>query len=310
VSRGSPAIELRHLRYFLAVFEELHFGRAAQRLHIAQPPLSQAIRKLEGELGVRLFDRTSRAVSPTPAGNVLAEEARKTLASFEFAVTETRQVDDGELPLRIGCLLHLPSSRLERLLTELKKHDGELRTDVAHLLVRTQVEALRSGRLDLGVLWHSEDFRDLEYAPLFPSGELRAFVPAGHPLADEAVLTPESLASETLIVFPREANPVFYDRLLAMLEEAGYRFQGLREASTDPRDLILAVEGGLGITLTPATLIEIAEGRGVVHRPLDPQLQLPDVIVAWRADPPRRIRALLPAIRESANGLYQGAAAT
>jgi DNA-binding transcriptional LysR family regulator len=90
-----PKVELRHLRYFLAVYEELHFGRAAERLFMAQPPLSQAIRKLEAELGVRLFDRTSRVVTPTPAGEALANGARNVLASLEAAITEARRAGVG-----------------------------------------------------------------------------------------------------------------------------------------------------------------------------------------------------------------------
>jgi DNA-binding transcriptional LysR family regulator len=144
-------IELRHLRYFLAVFEELHFGRAAERLHIAQPPLSQAIRKLEQELGVELFERTSRAVKATPAATALAEEARKVLADFDFAVSEARKVGRQDAPLRIGCLSFLPMSRLERFLSELKERDASLRTEVTHMWALEQVEALLRGRLDLGV---------------------------------------------------------------------------------------------------------------------------------------------------------------
>ena len=101
-------IGLRHLRYFLAVMEELHFGRAADRLRIAQPPLSQAILKLESELGVQLLHRTTRVVVPTEAGHVLAREASKTLASFDVAVAEARRAGGGGATLRIGCVPQLP----------------------------------------------------------------------------------------------------------------------------------------------------------------------------------------------------------
>src|SRR3954447_5158313 len=104
-----PAIDIRHLRYFLAVVEELHFGRAADRLHIAQPPLSQAIRKLETELGVQLFHRTSREVVVTEAGVVFAEEARKILVGFDVAVAEARHAGGANAVLRIGCSPFLPA---------------------------------------------------------------------------------------------------------------------------------------------------------------------------------------------------------
>src|SRR5436309_15812072 len=98
------AIELRHLRYFLAVFEELHFGRAAERLHMAQPPLSQAIRRLEEELGVQLLQRTSRVVTATEAGRVFADEARKVFAALDHAVLEARRAGGLGAALRIGCI--------------------------------------------------------------------------------------------------------------------------------------------------------------------------------------------------------------
>jgi DNA-binding transcriptional LysR family regulator len=307
MSPASAGIDLRHLRYFLAVYEELHFGRAAERLHIAQPPLSQAIRKLEQELGVQLFLRTSRAVEATPAGRVLAEEARRVLASFDFAVTETRQVGCGSSPLKIGCLLWLPTVRLQHFIAELKKRDQSLRTEVTHLLGRDQVERLRSGQLDLGVLWHPEDYPELEYSPLFPGGAIGVALPSEHRLANKEVLTPDDLATETLIMFPRSSNPAFFEKLEAMLHGAGYTFSGVHETSTDPRDMLLAVEGGLGVALTPTFVEELGEGRSLVYRPLDPEILLPDLIVAWRANAPRRLRSLLTAVRESAAVLYEAA---
>ena len=106
--RSPPGIEARHLRYFLAVFEELHFGRAAESLYMAEPPLSQAIRKLEDNLGLPLFERTSRAVSPTEAGRIFAEHARRVLAGLDLAVAEARRAGALETDLRIGCVHDLP----------------------------------------------------------------------------------------------------------------------------------------------------------------------------------------------------------
>src|SRR3954470_14471877 len=101
-------IELRHLRYFLAVIDELHFGRAAERLHMAQPPLSRAVRQLEDELGVKLLNRTSRVVTPTEAGLVFAEEARKVLGGFELAVAEAHRAGGPSRLLRLGAVPYLP----------------------------------------------------------------------------------------------------------------------------------------------------------------------------------------------------------
>lgn len=304
---ASTGIELRHLRYFLAVYEELHFGRAAARLHIAQPPLSQAIRKLEQELGVELFERTSRTVKATSAATALAEEARKVLAGFDFAVSEARQVGRREAPLRIGCVSFLPTIRLQRFLTELKKRDGSLRAEVTHMWALEQVDGLRSGRLDLGVFIRAEDYPELECEPLFPGESVSAFLPAGHRLAERDVLAPGDFASETRITFSRTINPVFYDRFMTLLADKGYRFRGLHELYTnDPRDALLAVSGGLGVVLGPSSLADLGdEGRELIRRPLDPPLVLPDIVVAWRAIAPRPLRPRLPSVREAARVLRE-----
>jgi DNA-binding transcriptional LysR family regulator len=304
-------IELRHLRYFLAVFEELHFGRAAERMHIAQPPLSQAIRKLEQELGVELFVRTSRAVEATPAGRALADEARRVLASFEFAVMEARRVGRGDDPLRIGCFAFLPTSQLQRFLEALRERDASLRAEVTHLWGPEQVERLRAGGLDLGIFMYTEDYAELEFVPLYPGEQIWAFLPPDHDLAGKAALTPEDLASETVLTFPRAGNPALYERYQRLLAEAGYRFPRLHELNShDPRDALLAVAGGLGIACGPSSLPQLGEeGQSVIGRPLNPQIHLPEVVVAWRTSAPRRLRSRLGAVREAAQELHQAAAA-
>ncbi len=301
-----PAIELRHLRYFLAVFEELHFGRAAQRLRIAQPPLSQAIRKLEVELGVQLFERTSRMVSATDAGRALAIEARKVLVAFDIAIAEARWAGGAASPLRIGCIPHLPIQPLLRFLGAIHERDANVRVQVTHLSFLEQARFLNAGELDLAIFHEAYGQPDIEFAPLFVGEPLAAFLPPGHPLDERPVLKPEDLLTETLVVFPREANPVLHDGLLARIEEAGYRFGGVREASgMNPRDVMLSVAEGLGIALGPLSLQEVSDvGSIVVRRPLEPALSMPDMVVAWRADPPGSLQEKLALVRDVASGLH------
>ncbi len=301
-----PAIELRHLRYFLAVFEELHFGRAAKRLRIAQPPLSQAIRKIESELGVQLFERTSRMVSATAAGTTLATEARKVLAAFEVAVAETRQAGGSGAPLRIGCVPHLPIQPLLQFLGSLHESDPNLRVQVTHLNFLEQTRFLRDGELDLGIFHLGADQTEFEYEPLFRGEPVAAFLPPGHALAEQAILKPEDLRSETLVVFPEEANPALHERTLERIEEAGYRFASVREASgMNPRDVMLSVAEGLGIALGPVSLHAVSDvGSIVIRRPLEPALTMPDMVVAWRADPPGRLKDKLHVVRGVANALH------
>ena len=302
----SPAIDLRHLRYFLAVYEELHFGRAAKRLRIAQPPLSQAIRKIEAELGVQLFERTSRMVSSTDAGRALATEARKVLSAFDTAVAEARRAGGAASPLRIGCVPHLPIQPLLRFLGVLHERDPNLRVQVTHLNFLEQARFLNAGELDLGIFHEAADHSEIESEPLFVGEPLAAFLPPGHALADRSVLKPEDLRGETLVVFPEEANPALYERLLAGIEEAGYRFKGVREASgMNPRDVMLSVAEGLGVALGPVSLQEVSDvGSIVLRRPLEPPLSMPDMVVAWRAEPPGRLQEKLAVVREVASDLH------
>jgi DNA-binding transcriptional LysR family regulator len=303
----SPGIEFRHLRYFLAVYDELHFGRAADRLHIAQPPLSQAIRKLETELGAQLLERTSRAVRPTAAGHVFADEARKVLTSLDFAVTETQRVGRGSAAIRVGCVTYVPSRRLQDFLSELRGRDNALRAEVIHLLGLEQVGRLRAGDLDLGVFAHAEDYEGLDWVRLFPGEYLNAFLPESHELASRPVLTPGDFWSETLLTYPRSANPVFYDSVSRLLEDSGYRFARRHETNTDPLDVFHAVAGGLGVALAPVSFeaMSLVVARELVSVPLDPPLQYPDTIVAWRADPPRDLASRLGAVREAASELFR-----
>jgi DNA-binding transcriptional LysR family regulator len=304
----SPAIGLRHLRYFLAVMEELHFGRAADRLRIAQPPLSQAIRKLESELGVQLLHRTTRVVIPTEAGRVLAQEACKTLASFDVAVAETRRAAGGGSTLRIGCIPHLPMARLHRFLGALRErvdHEAE----VTHLPSIDQVRSLQRGELDLGIVHHPGHLGDIETEPLFGGEPLAALLPATHRLSARPVLGPGDLQGEVLATFRRDVYPILYDGLLSRLQDAGYRFRGVREVGgPNCRDLVVAAALGVGVAIAPCSAREVEETEAVViRRPLDPPLLMPDTVLAWRAPTPRQLGATLAAARDVARGLREAA---
>jgi DNA-binding transcriptional LysR family regulator len=301
-------IELRHLRYFLAVSEELHFHRAAARVHISQPPLSQAIRQLERELGVQLLRRTSRAVSLTEAGRAFAEDARNVLAHFNVAVAEARRAGSASPALRIGCVPDLPLDQLRRFLVELNAQDSVLQAEVTHLLAPEQVRRLLMGELDLGVFHHAQDHAGIEFEPLFPGEPLAAFLAPGHRLAGKQTLGPDDLRDEVLIASPRAADPALHDHVLAVANERGYQFSTVREASGDhPRDLMLAVASELGIALAPASLHLISGAdQIVIRRPLEPPGKMPDVIVAWHAQRPRELWTALVAVGNTARQLRLG----
>ena len=292
--------------------EELHFGRAAERLRMSQPPLSQAIRKLESELGVQLPDRTTRVVAPTEAGRVLAREARKTLASFDLAVAEARRAGDADHTLRIGCVPELPMARLQHFLGALREHIGDYEAEITHLPTLDQVRRLQRGELDLGIFHHAGEPYDIETEPLFAGEPLAALLPTSHRLSAKPALGPTDLEEEVLATFPREVNPRLHDGLLSMIRDAGYRFRGVREVGgPNRRDQMAAAALGLGVAIGPFSTLENVEAEPmVVHRPLDPPLLMPDTVLAWRANPPRELGAVLAAAREVARGLRQASGET
>lgn len=305
ILRDASAIELRHLRYFLAVIEELHFGRAADRLAMAQPPLSRAIRRLEESLGVQLLTRSSRSVAPTAAGLVFAEEARRVLADVDRAVSAARHAGGATAELRIGCVYHLPPDRLHGFLEGLLAVDPEITSQVTHLPAMEQVRRLRAGELDLAIVLEIGEQPDVATEPMFAGEPLAAFVAASHPLAAREAIAPADVTDDTLIIFPRAANPALHDRSRALIEDAGFRFKDVLEAtSIHPRDaMVLAGQGrGVYISLEHLGHETGAERVGIATRRLDPPIASPAPKLAWLASAPdghhRRLDAALGVARK------------
>jgi len=302
----TPVFELRHLRQFLAVVEELHFGRAAKRLHIAQPSLSKSIRRLEDELGVVLLERTSRAVSLSEAGRSFAEGAREVLSRLDRAVAEARQAS-GVGQIRVGCVPNLPIAVVQRVLHGLSERDPGWRAELVNLLSLEQVRRLRAGRLELGMLYGGGPYEGVRVERLARGERILAALPACHPLAVRTRLGPDDLRGERLVMFPRVVNPPLHDWLLAQLDDAGYRFSAVTEASAaDRRNLVLAIVMGGGISLGPYGQADDDTPDGmIVLRPLSPPLSMPDWVLAWPADPPRWLRPMIRVARSLARELYR-----
>jgi DNA-binding transcriptional LysR family regulator len=298
----NPSIELRHLRYYLAVVEELHFGRAAGRLHISQPPLSQAIRKLEDELGAQLLRRNSRSVVPTAAGLVFAEEARRVLGALDAAVAEARRATGARSVLRIGALPTIALHRLQHFLTALASREPSLHPQVTHIGSLEQIRRLRSGELDFGVLHLPVQNDGIHAEPLFAADRAVALLPHGHRLASKRVIAPKDVTGETLVMFPRSLHPMLYDSWLAAIEGAGYRFPELHDVKgTDPRDLVLAIAEGSGIGVGSTSYAAASEAGAVVTpRFLPKKLVPPPIVVAWRLGGPRNAGGLVDLVRGAA----------
>lgn len=289
------AVEIRHLRYFVAVAEELHFGRAAQRLHLAQPPLSQQIRKLEEIVGHPLFLRTSRAVRLTAAGEVFLESARRTLRTVQHDLAEVRSVGRGEVgSLRVGfigsgMLTPLPSM-LGRYRRRHPKVDLQLRESMSSHIVQWLLE----GTADVGVLRDGGAHSGLEVETLF-SEPFVAVLPTTHPLAGRDSISVALLRDEPFVFFPQSAGRVAYDKPISLCEEHGFRPRIVQEA---PQWLTVMrlVGAGLGVSIAPACVERIAAPDAVCIRLSGARVRS-DIELAWRAG---EERAIVTAFRQVA----------
>lgn len=261
-------IELRHLRYFLAVSEDLHFGRAARRLHMAQPPLSQQIRQLERMVGHDLFVRTSRSVELTPAGEVLRERARRTLEKVEEDVEAVRRVGRGEDgSLTVGFVESAILSRLPAVLGRYRQRYPRVRLRLHEYHTQQLEEALHNGLVDTGL---ARDAGDEDWMVVEPVVR-EPFVlvaPVDHRLARQKTVAWIELRHEPLVFFERTAGQQAWNRAMVNFERHGFQPNIVQEAEQWLTVLRL-VGAGLGVTVAPACVAGIAHAD-VACRPLIP----------------------------------------
>ncbi|MGQ4436024.1 MULTISPECIES: LysR substrate-binding domain-containing protein [unclassified Streptomyces] len=276
-------MDLRQLRYFVAVAEERHFGRAAERLHMAQPPLSQAIRKLEAELGVELFQRTTRRVDLTSAGRAYLAQVRAILAEVAAAAHHARRVAAGAVGhLTLGCVGSATYSLLptlsRHLATELPGIDFSFRGE---MLAPDQVEALRSGAIDVALLRPPVADSALTVHTL-RRDRLVVALPVEHPLAPKTQVRAADLAGVDLIVHWADRHSVMHDVVFGVLRDAGVEPQ-VRHEVGETSTLITLVAGGLGVAVVPEPVTALTL-RGVVYRPLVRPVAAIELAVTYRAD--------------------------
>ena len=259
-------MELRHYRYFIAVAEELHFRRAAERLHISQPPLSQQIKQLETELGVRLLERSSRRVELTDAGRTFLGEAHAVLAAVDRSVTRVRRTARGELGwLRLGFVASAVADLLPPLLERFRAATPDVEFELHGLNTEEQVRALDSDVIDLGIardLQRSERFERI----LLRTEPLVAVLPGAHPLAGRSAIGLADLADDDFIALPRSRVPRLHDRLLSLCRVAGFNPHLAQEAMQFPTILSL-VAANIGVAIVPAS-VQGFRSAGVVYTPL------------------------------------------
>jgi DNA-binding transcriptional LysR family regulator len=283
-------LDLRQLRYFVAVAEERHFGRAAGRLHIAQPPLSQQIRRFEAELGEPLLYRTTRSVELAPAGEVLLERAREILAAVDSAIDDARRAARGEYGrLAIGftgsSTYELLPAIAAALRTELSGVVLELRGE---LLTPAQVARLVDGTLDLGLLRPPVRERDL-CTEVLRSEPLIAVLPEAHPLADTDSIPLELLEKEPFVTYPSHFRSVLHDAVEDACAAHGFKPVAAHEVA-ETATLVSFVAAGLGVSLVPASVGNMTV-RGAIYRPLTQDTTRVELAAAWRRDDDRPVLA-------------------
>jgi DNA-binding transcriptional LysR family regulator len=276
-------MELRHLRYFVVLAEELHFGRAARRLSISQPPLSVAIRQLEESVGARLFERNSKEVRLTPAGAALLSSTRLLLRQAEEAALEARDVAQGSAGrLRIGFVGAMLYRGLPQALTGFQAQHPAVRITLAELNSGEQITELLHDRLDLGFIHTSRIPAELRHV-LLVSEPFVACLPAGHRLARRRSVATANLRNEPFVLFSRSASPDYHERILGICADAGFHPE-VRHEVRHWLSVVSLVSQGMGVALVPSALCRTAL-RGAVFRPLEEEVARSESFCVWRDRP-------------------------
>lgn len=275
----------RLLTQFIAVAEELHFGRAAARLHMAQPPLSQAIKHLEELVGVQLLARSRHSVSLTPAGGAFLEEARELMAHGQRAIDTARRASEGLIGrITIGFMGSVSYEFLPRILRTFRTQFPSIHVDLWEQTSVEQIESLHASKIDLGIV----------RVPVSNAADLRlriveierfvAVLPKSHRLATSDSLSLEDLAEESFIVFPADKSPSLHGKFLMACDEAGFSPRIGAEA-WQMSSMMSLVAAGMGLTLLPAQVRD-SPHKGVVYKDLrndSKHLEL-EIAAAWRPD--------------------------
>ncbi|NOV24341.1 LysR family transcriptional regulator [Cupriavidus necator] len=275
-------MELRHLRYFQVVAQELNVTRAAERLHMAQPPLSRQIRQLEEEVGVALFDRIGRGLRLTEAGRFLLEQTTQLTQRLEETIAGTRRIGREEKRwFGIGFVPSVLYGVLPELIRELRESDRGQQVEVglAEMITVEQIEALKAGRIDLGfgrIALNDPAIRQ----QVVMAEPLVAALPARLPAPRRKALTPQALAARPFILYPARPRPSYADHLLSLFRAQGLQLRVVQEANELQTALGL-VAAGIGITLVPAS-IQRLHRDDVRYCPIDAPGFVSPVIMSYR----------------------------
>ncbi len=278
-------IELRQLRYFVAVAEELHFGRAALRLHMTQPPLSQAIQALEAQLGATLFERTRRSVALTAAGEALLPEARRLLQQADALPALARRAAAGESgTLSLAFVSIADYNLLPDALREFSAAYPAVQVSLQEATTDIQLEMLAEGVIDAGIViapLPDAMKRDIAYVPLL-SEPLVLALPESNPQARHRKVSLRQVADQPLVIFPRRIGPRFQDLIFSCFHDAGVAPRVGQEA-IQMQTIVSLVSAGMGIALVPQSVSNLKR-PGVEYRALKEASPKVEFGLAWRRD--------------------------
>jgi DNA-binding transcriptional LysR family regulator len=275
------AMELRHLRYFVVVAEELHFRRAAERLHMSQPPLSQQIRQLEEEVGATLLLRNQRRVELTAAGQAFFIRAREILDAVEDAARQARRVQRGEVGrLAVGFVGSAMYSFVPELLRTFRDHAPDITLRLNELGTSEQLRQLEDGRLDVGFVRVPRARPELRIETVVEEPVVAA-LPDAHPLATHPLLKLADLEGEPLVLLTRAGAPGLREALAPAIDRLGGEERIVQEV-TETQTVVGLVAAGVGVSLVPESMRAL-ERAGVTYRPLDGEAPKVRLTMAWRA---------------------------
>src|SRR4051812_31292030 len=274
-------MELRHLRYFVVVAEELHFRRAAERLHMSQPPLSQQIRALEQEIGVTLLLRNQRRVELTVAGQAFLERAREILAAVEDAARQARRVQRGQVGrLAVGFVGSAMYSFVPELLRAFHEQSPDIGLRLHELGTSEQLRQLEDGRLDVGFVRVPRQHPELRLETVLEEPVIAA-LPDLHPFAARAQLTLEDLRGQPLVLLTRTGAPGLRAALQGAIERLGGD-EAITQEVSEMQTLIGLVAAGVGISIVPES-VRALQRQGVSYRYLNGDSPAVRLEMAWRA---------------------------
>ena len=283
-------MEFRQLRYFVSVAQELHFGKAAERLDITQPALSKQIRVLETKIGVELFTRTKRTVNLTPAGEVFLIQAQQLLQQADQAIALARRTALGEMGrLTIGFTPTATYTVLPELISRFQSRYPQVEIEMLELATEAQVTALNQNEIDLGFLHPPIDSRGLEIYPLL-SEEFVAVLPPQHHLVSKQSLSIQDLAPESFILHPRSEGKFLYDEFCKLCRQVGFKAKIVKEVGSH-QTRVCFVAAGMGITFIPAGLQTLI-GDNLICKPMQNLSLKLEFAAAWRS------AATLPVLQE------------